>query len=119
MHLNIHAPGVRVTRGLREHILRRVDFCLSRFGGHVVAVRIHLADVNGPKRGVDRVCRVRTTLRGTAPLVVEDQDATLTLAVNHALRRTARHVARHIRRRSGRRVDDSRALALQGAGRPL
>jgi putative sigma-54 modulation protein len=98
MRLKIHALHVPVTPGLRERIARRAYFCLSRFGERIAGVTIRISDENGPRRGVDRVCRVVTTIRGTAPLVVEDRDSRITLAVDHALHRTARSVARLLRR---------------------
>jgi ribosome-associated translation inhibitor RaiA len=99
MRLRIHASKhVRVTSRLREHIARRAYFCLSRFGERVSEVAIGLSDENGPKRGVDRVCRVVTTIKGAAPLVVEDRDTRVKTAVDHALRRTERYVARVLRR---------------------
>jgi putative sigma-54 modulation protein len=97
MRLRIHASHVRMTARLREHIERRAYFCLSRFGERIAGVTLRLSDDNGPKRGVDRVCRVVTTIRGASPLVVEDRDSRITLAADHALHRTARHVARLLR----------------------
>lgn len=111
MRLRIHASQhVRVTSRLREHIARRAYFCLSRFGDRVSEVAIGLSDENGPKRGVDRVCRVVTAIKGAAPLVVEDRDTRITTAVDHALHRTARYVARELRRmpRGGRHTLYSR-----------
>jgi len=102
MRLQIGGNPVRISERLRSHVERRVFFCLSRFGDAVESVRVRLSDVNGPRRGVDRVCRVLANVRGAGVIVVEDRDRSYTQAVNGALQRTARHVARAAGRIRGR-----------------
>jgi putative sigma-54 modulation protein len=102
MRLQIGGNPVRLSERLRSHVERRVFFCLSRFGDVVESVRVRLSDVNGPRRGIDRVCRVLATVRGSGVIVVEDRDRSYTQAVNSALQRTARHVARAAGRMRGR-----------------
>jgi ribosome-associated translation inhibitor RaiA len=114
MQVEVRALRVRVTGRFRERIQRRAYSRLSRFGGHIHRVAIRLSDENGPRRGVDRVCQVITTLPGVAPLVIEDRDARLTLAADHALRRTARHLARHLRRQAARSSADRRNPGRSG-----
>ena len=117
MRLDIQATNVRMTTGLRDHIVRRAYFCLARFGERVASLNIRLSDDNGPRRGQDRVCRISARLRGGAPFVVEDRDARLTLAVDSALRRTARSVARRLERIDDRWRYQVRAWERRRAGK--
>lgn len=119
MRLNIQATNVRLTAGLRDHIVRRAHFCLARFGERVSSVTIRLSDENGPRRGVDRVCRVAAKLRGGEPFVVEDRDSKLTLAVDNALHRTARNVARRMERLDDRWRYHTRAWDRRRQVHPL
>jgi putative sigma-54 modulation protein len=107
MHLDIRGLNVRLTERMRLYVQRRVDFALSRFGVRVIRVRVCLSDLSGPRRTVDRVCEVMTTVRGAGPLVVEQREARLTVAVDHALDRVARQVARTMERIDVRWVDAS------------
>lgn len=101
MHLDIQGLNVRLTERMRLYVERRVYFALSRFGVRVIRVRVCLSDLSGPRRTVDRVCKVKTTVRGAAPLVVEQREARLTVAIDHALDRVARQVARRLERIDG------------------
>jgi putative sigma-54 modulation protein len=107
MHLDIRGLNVRLTERMRLYVERRVYFALSRFGVRVIRVRVCLSDLNGPRRTVDRVCEVMTTVRGAAPLVVKQREARQTVAVDHALDRVARQVARTMERIDGCWVDAS------------
>ncbi len=107
MQLDIRGSNVRLSQRMRSYVERRVGFALSRFGARVARVRVRLSDANGPGREVDRVCRVMTTVPGATPLVVEQRDPRLTLAVDHALDRVARQVARTMERIDAGWVDPS------------
>lgn len=98
MQLDIRGSNVRVTPTLHSFVEKRVRFALSRFGERVGRVRVHLSDANGPRRGVDRICKVTTKVRGAPTLVIEQREPRLTLAVQHAVNRLARRVAHTMER---------------------
>ena len=56
-------------------------------------------DVNGPRGGIDRVCRVKVVLRGSSSVVIEKRDATLNAAVALALDGVERAVRKSLQRR--------------------
>src|SRR5664279_2182551 len=64
MRLDIRSRNVALTSELRQHIDRRVGQALNRFEQRVGSVRIALTDVNGPKGGPDKVCRLTVVLPG-------------------------------------------------------
>ena len=64
MRLDIRSRNVALTSELRQHIDRRVGQALNRFEQHVGSVRIALTDVNGPKGGPDKVCRLTVVAGG-------------------------------------------------------
>ena len=65
MRMQVEIRGMGVTRSdaLWAHVERRARFALGRFADRVVRVKIQLADVNGPRGGVDKRCRVRLRCR--------------------------------------------------------
>jgi hypothetical protein len=86
------APAVLLARV--EH---RVQTALRRFGAHIRAVRVHLADVNGPRGGVDKECTIAIRLAVTPRLLlIEDVDRVFLAAVDRAADRAGHAVARAV-----------------------
>ena len=79
---------------LRAYATRRLSFATRRFEGRIRHVIVRLADLNGPKRGVDSRCSISVELIDGRHLFVHATTpwpfASLTKAasrLNHALRR--------------------------------
>ncbi len=109
-------PGGTVPRHLEDHIERRLRFALSRFRGRIVKVFVFLQDLNGPRGGIDKVCRVLVKTRGSGIVVAAVIDSAWEAAVDRATTRIGHSVARQIERHRGRRGGSFRGLA--GAIRP-
>ena len=88
---------------LPEHIERRLRFALVRFGRRIEKVFVFLHDSNGPRGGVDKVCRILVKTRGCGAVVVTETDAQWVAAVDRATTRIGHSVARHIDRTRQRR----------------
>lgn len=93
---------------LREQIERRVGFALSRFSDELSSVLVRLDDLNGPKGGVDKRCRVHLRGPTIGELVVEETDVEWTPAIDRTLSLAGRSVARALDRarpERGQRLD--------------
>ena len=93
---------IRTAQPWRPHLAararRRFEFALGRFGGRIRSLTVRVADLNGPRGGVDKQCRVAIQL--DAPrrvIVIEDTDASAAAAIDRAADRAARAVARAVR----------------------
>ncbi len=102
MTVDITAREIPVTPAIAAHVSRRVGFALGRFAPRLGRVAVRLADVNGPRGGADKRCRIMVTLGRGGPVVVEEQDADLYAAVDAATGRAGRAVARSLARASAR-----------------
>ena len=98
MRIEIQTRGFELTAGLREHAERRLQFALSWAGSEVRAVRVSLFDVNGPRGGNDKRCRIQIPLSGSPNVVVEDAEADLYVAIDRAADRVERTMARRLGR---------------------
>ena len=98
MQLDIRGPGVHLTPELIRHTERRVRFALSRFGSRISWVRVCLSDLNGPKGGIDRCCRMSAKVRGADRLVIEDRDPNVLAAIHRAADRLGLRVGRQLAR---------------------
>jgi len=71
MKIEVRFRGIEASDTLREHVVRRVHFRLSRFGGGVGSVVVRIGDVNGPRGGVDKRCHVAARGPALAPILIE------------------------------------------------
>ncbi|MFZ4574819.1 MAG: ribosome hibernation-promoting factor, HPF/YfiA family [Phycisphaerales bacterium] len=92
MRLEIRSAHASLSEALREWSKSRILFAVGRFRGKVEAVRVLLADVNGPRGGVDQRCVVEVRVRSGGLLVAEVVDTDLYSAISRAADRIARRV---------------------------
>jgi hypothetical protein len=85
---------------LPDHIERRLRFALARFGTRVERVIVFLHDRNGPRGGIDKVCRVLAKVQGCGVITAAVIDSDWTAAVDRSINRVGHTVSRHLGRRS-------------------
>lgn len=101
MQIEIQAVDFALTEGLRAHLQYRLNFALWRFQDRIARVAVRLSDVNGPRGGVDKVCRLRVRLHGMPDVVIEDTEADLYMAISRAADRAGRTMGRQMERVRG------------------
>jgi len=89
-----------VTEGLHDLITRRLHFTLGRFAPEIERVTARIGDLNGPRGGADKRCRLEVKLRGLGNVLSEACADDLAAAVAFAAERLGRGVARALERRS-------------------
>lgn len=94
MNIQIRGIGIPPTAALAAHIERRLAFSLSRFSSQIERIVVRFSDLNGPRGGADKVCRVGFTLKGLRPEAVEARADDLYFAVDQAADKAGRRVAR-------------------------
>lgn len=98
----------------RAYIRRKLGRTLGKFAAEIVRVSVRTEDLNGPRGGVDRVCRIKVVLYGLPSIVFEKRDAALNAAVDGALAGVERAVRRTLLRRR-MRPRRRRAAGPEGA----
>ena len=83
---------------MREAVERRVRFALRRLKALEPRADVQLADVNGPRGGVDKRCQIELRTDGAGSVVVSSVAKDWRTALDEALARAARHVLRTVRR---------------------
>lgn len=99
MNLFVKAHDVMLPEALKDYTKRRVRLVVGRFGRRIAHVTVRISDVNGPRGGSDKLCRVEARLWGRLPLVAEDTAADLRQAVDRAIDRIGRAIERAVARR--------------------
>lgn len=105
MRLKIQSRGedLAKTDQLREHIERRAGFALSRFADELHTVLVRLDDLNGPRGGIDKRCRVHLRGPKLGEVVVEETDAAWGPVIDRSLALAQRSVVRALERVRGER----------------
>lgn len=98
MKIQIRGKDIKLDESAQDYIERRIEFSLGRFSRRITGVTVQVLDLNGPRGGEDKSCRIEVQLRPSGRVFVKDADAHLNAAVDRALDRLARAVARAIER---------------------
>ena len=112
MQIDIQARQFSLTRALNYYTERRIRFALTRFEERISRISIWLSDVNGPKGGRDKHCRLHLVLAGKPDVIVEDTQVNLYAAINRAVDRASRTLVRKLDRQQSR-MHRSRAIVLE------
>ena len=99
MEVEIRSQNMHVDDETQSHVERRMEFALKQFNSWITRVQVHLEDVNGPRRGIDKQCRILVNIKGGKTIKVEDLDVDMIAAVNRAADRLGQVVSREVDRR--------------------
>jgi putative sigma-54 modulation protein len=98
MQLDIQTTGFSLTESLKCYTTKHMHFALKRNDALIVRARVWLADINGPRGGVDKRCQIELKLAGQNNIVIEDVETDLYVAIDRASGRCMRTLARRIER---------------------
>ncbi|VTU00284.1 sigma 54 modulation protein ribosomal protein s30ea : Uncharacterized protein OS=Reinekea blandensis MED297 GN=MED297_06479 PE=4 SV=1: Ribosomal_S30AE [Gemmataceae bacterium] len=104
MEIDVRTNGVAATPALRDLVYDRVAAALAHATGQIHSVLVVVADVNGPKGGVDKVCRIVAHANNRRVFVAEFRHSSACVAVNGAADRLRSALDRHL----GRSLRDGR-----------
>ncbi len=109
--------GTRRPKDLPEHIERRLRFALARFGERIERVVVFLTDLNGPKGGVDKACRILVKVRGCSVAMALAVDSQWKAAVDRATTRIGQKVSRDLDRIRQHGGEPARWIPVNTGGR--
>ena len=96
MQLTINAQDSLAIKPLRGVIKEKVVSVLARMEKHVSRISVYMADQNGPRGGVDKVCRILVKLRRGGEIPVEDRGARWYYALSGAADRLRSSIRRRL-----------------------
>lgn len=97
---------------LRELALKRAHFVMRRLTWLVPRAKVQLSDINGPRGGVDKCCKVEMTTEGSASVVVTSIARDWRSALDQALARASRALLRAWRRNQAHDRTHPRAIPI-------
>ena len=111
---HVRSLGFAIDADDLEYIHHKLGTKLGKFAHSVERVSVRLTDVNGPRGGVDKLCRIKVVLVGLPTVVIERRDPVMKAAFDVAVTTTERAVRKALQRRrtsprrDGAPDDDSR-----------
>jgi ribosome-associated translation inhibitor RaiA len=100
--LAVRTSGVQLSPALQKKIQGRLNRRLGKFAPHIERVTVRFEDQNGPRGGVDTVCRIKVVLSGLASVVTNQKASGAVEAFNRADDQAARAVKRAVERGQAR-----------------
>lgn len=98
--VEVHGSGVELTPAIVSHVERKAEFSLNRFAESIQSTAVTLEDVNGPRGGIDQVCRIVVHLHGrSGPAVAEAAHEQIGGAIELAFDKIAHSISRKQDRR--------------------
>jgi hypothetical protein len=108
---HIRTFGIYINQDTRTSIRRKLNTKFGKFARSIERMSVRLKDVNGPRGGVDHVCRIKVALRNLPSVVYEKQDVSLDRAVGGALAGAERAVRQTLQRTRGKPITKRRRSA--------
>ena len=106
MQIRLIDRSIQTTPGMLEFVHSHITAAVRQFASRVREIRVQIADVNGPKGGLDKRCVILATVSGGRGHVIarhRDSEFYATIAgAAHALKRlVARRIDRDHTKRGG------------------
>ncbi len=104
MRLYIRTKNVRLSEEWHDYLHARLAFALARFDHRILDITASLTDLNGPKGGVDKQCRLVVRLRPRGKVTIEQSASDFVAAIALAANRASYAVRRALTRRRDARA---------------
>jgi hypothetical protein len=102
IHFSLRARGLRLTKTHGREVRRILTSALGRLAHRVRIVRVWLEDVNGPRGGVDNLCRIDIEFRRRGVISVSASASDELAAAAKAARRARELIDRRVKKRRSR-----------------
>lgn len=112
MKLIITLRKIKQRRAIVKHIDNRIGFAFARTRQFVKSLSITVSDINGPRGGIDKQCRIVIQLRSLSPIIITERQSRLLHAVDRAITRASHNLAQRVKRQ---REKERQSFALQPA----
>ena len=96
MRFDIRIQKLDLHQEVSHYIERRLRLSLSRLVSRLRTVNVRVFDVNGPRGGIDKCCRITAHLLPSETVVLQEVDADLFAAIDRATRRISRTFTRRL-----------------------
>lgn len=102
MQFEIRGRDINISQVLHDHIERRLRFAWDRFAGRIRQVHVTVGDLNGPRGGIDKCCKVAISLDRRCTVILESHASNVYAAIDRVADKAATCISRRLKRPHGR-----------------
>ena len=103
MLVHIQSRHFSLSTALNNYVKTKLQVMLGRYEARIISINVSLFDINGPRGGEDKCCKIVVKINGASSIVMQETAVDLYDAINTCSRRARRAVKRqlsaHIRTR--------------------
>ncbi len=103
MQLIIQSPNVELNAIAKQNIKKRARKIFSRIEDKIDSVLINIQDINGPKGGLDKLCKVVIKSSVAPSVVVSNKKHQAAAAIDMALNKACFNLLKKIKKQSSHR----------------
>jgi ribosome-associated translation inhibitor RaiA len=112
----IRATDSVIDEADKNYLRRKLGRKLGKFARAIERISVRVEDVNGPRGGVDKSCRIKVVLSGLPSVHVEERHHAVQAAMDRALARTEHAVRQVVQRRRMQPLSQRRSEAAPAYG---
>ena len=71
MKIEVQSKHIKLTKRLKVSLSKRMESTFDRFADQIKQGKVRLHDVNGPKGGIDKHCKIHLSLDNHEDIVVK------------------------------------------------
>ena len=94
MNLQFTLRGIELDQSQTEVLRRKAEFAFSRCCQQLISMEVVLEDVNGPRGGDDKICRLILRFSGQPTTILEERGPSILAVASAAMDRAAHTLAR-------------------------
>lgn len=113
MLIQVSVKGFDLSSELRSEVEEKIESALEHFCSRIGRVNVFLADVNGPKKGIDKSLRIIIDLDRLPLIVLEEKGESWQAMLDRSAERAAYSVSRQVERIRAR--SDRTSMSGDGA----
>lgn len=98
MLILVHGNGFNLDRELRDDVATKMETCFDRFSSRIGRVHVYLADLNGPKKGIDKSIRLVIDVEREPVIVIEEKGEDWLPLLESIADRASQSLARQMKR---------------------
>lgn len=99
MMMNVNFRNIDGDASTVNYINQRLSFALARTQHEVRSTAVTLSDVNGPKGGLDKQCKIVLKANGLKEIVISERQPDVHQAINRGIARASQNLARQLKRK--------------------
>ncbi|MFT5598312.1 MAG: putative sigma-54 modulation protein [Urechidicola sp.] len=98
MNIQVNFRNIKKSNAAIIHISDRISLAFARTQDAIQSVSIIVSDVNGPKGGIDKLCRILIKSSLLPDIVITENQAHISTAIDRCIARARQSLSRKLKR---------------------